>query len=384
MRFATRAIHAGQEPDPTTGAIMTPIYQTSTFVQAAPGQHKGYEYARTGNPTRTALEANLSALENGKHCVALASGCAAANTVLNLLKSGDHVVAGDDLYGGTYRIFTKVYEKYGLTFTFVDSTDPSKIEAAMRPNTRLVWLETPSNPLLRITDLKAAADIAHRRGAWCVADNTFATPYLQRPLESGCDLVLHSTTKYLGGHSDVVGGAVIVNDPDIRKQLGFYQNAVGAIPGPQDCFLVMRGTKTLAVRMDRHCDNAERIARTLQSHAQVAYVKYPGLPEHPNHAVAKRQMSRFGGMISFELKGTLAQSIRFVSATRYFSLAESLGGVESLIEHPASMTHAAVPADIRARSGLTDGLIRISVGIEDVEDLIEDLEQAFRAARQVS
>ncbi len=382
MRFATKAIHAGQEPDPSTGAIMTPIYQTSTYVQAEPGKHKGYEYARTGNPTRTALEANLAALEGGRFGVALASGCAAANTVLNLLGSGDHVVAGDDLYGGTFRLFTKVYERYGLSFTFVDSTTTAAVEAAMRKETKLVWLETPSNPLLRITDLAAVAALAKKRGAWCVADNTFATPYLQRPLELGCDMVVHSTTKYLGGHSDVVGGAIVLNDEAAYQQLKFHQNAVGAVPGPMDCWLVLRGTKTLAVRMERHCQNAEKIARWLERHPQVAYVYYPGLSVHRGHEIARRQMSAFGGMISFELKATLAQSVRCVSSTRLFALAESLGGVESLIEHPASMTHASIPREIRAKSGLTDGLIRLSVGIEDVEDLIEDLEQAFRAAQQ--
>lgn len=382
MRFATKAIHAGQEPDPSTGAIMTPIYQTSTFVQAEPGKHKGYEYARTGNPTRTALEANLAALEGGKYGVALASGCAAANTVLNLLNAGDHVVAGDDLYGGTYRLFTKVYERYGVSFTFVDSTDPAAVAAAMKPKTRLVWLETPSNPLLRITDLAKVAEIARKHGAWCVADNTFATPFLQRPLELGCHMVVHSTTKYLGGHSDVVGGAIVLDDEAVWKQLKFHQNAVGAVPGPQDCWLVLRGTKTLAVRMERHCRNAEALARHLSAHARVAYVHYPGLATHRGHEIARRQMSGFGGMISFELKGSLEQSVRFVSACRIFSLAESLGGVESLIEHPASMTHASIPREIRAKSGLTDGLIRLSVGIEDIEDLVDDIEQAFAAAQK--
>ncbi len=384
MRFSTRAIHAGQPPDPSTGAIMTPIYQTSTYVQEAPAKHKGYEYARTGNPTRTALEANLAALESARFGVCFASGCAAANTVMNLLRAGDHVVAGDDLYGGTYRLFTKVFEKYGLTFTFVNTSDLDATARAFRRETRMVWVETPSNPLLRITDLAAVAKLAHDRGALAVADNTFATPYLQRPIELGCDLVVHSTTKYLGGHSDVVGGAVLLNDEELRKQLGFYQNAVGAVPGPMDCFLTLRGTKTLAVRMERHCENAERIARHLAEHPMVAYVNYPGHDRHPGHEIARRQMARFGGMISFELKASLEQSVRFVSSTRVFSLAESLGGVESLIEHPASMTHASIPRELRQKSGLADGLIRLSVGIEDVEDLIEDLERGFAEAKKTS
>jgi len=379
MRFSTRAIHAGQPPDPTTGAIMTPVYLTSTYVQEAPGKHKGYDYSRTANPTRHALEANLAALEGARFGLSFASGCAAANTVMNLLKSGDHVVSGNDVYGGTYRLFTKVFQQYGVQFTFVDTTDLAKVEAAFRPTTRAIWIETPSNPLLRITDLKRAAELAHAHKALCVVDNTFATPYLQQPISLGADIVLHSATKYLGGHSDVVGGALLLDDEETKKRLAFFQNAVGAVPGPLDCWLVMRGTKTLAVRMDRHCANARHIAQWLSEHGDVARVNYPGLAKHPGHAIAKAQMRDFGGMISFDLRGTLEQSVKFVCATRVFSLAESLGGVESLIEHPASMTHASIPREERLANGLTDGLIRISAGIEDVEDLIEDLERGFAA-----
>ncbi|MBI3270707.1 MAG: cystathionine gamma-synthase [Planctomycetes bacterium] len=379
MRFNTRAIHAGQPPDPSTGAIMTPIYQTSTYVQEAPGKHKGYDYSRTANPTRAALEANLAALEGAAFGLAFASGCGAANTILNLLQKGDHVVAGNDLYGGTYRLFTKVYAKFGLEFTFVDTTRPERIEEACRRETRLLWLESPSNPLLGVTDLAAAARIAHARDVRVCVDNTFATPFLQQPLALGADFVVHSTTKYLGGHSDVVGGAILLNDKEVADRLRFFQNAVGAVPGPQDCWLVLRGTKTLGVRMERHCQNGGRIAQWLAEHPRVARVNYPGLPSHPGHEVARRQMRGFGGMISFELKGTLEQSVRFVTATRLFALAESLGGVESLLEHPASMTHASIPREERLKTGLTDGLIRLSVGIEDVEDLVEDLERGFGA-----
>ncbi|MBI5367774.1 MAG: cystathionine gamma-synthase [Planctomycetes bacterium] len=380
MRFNTRAVHAGQAPDPTTGAIMTPIYQTSTYVQEAPGKHKGYDYSRTANPTRTALEANLAALEDARFGVAFSSGCAAANTVMNLLQQGDHVVAGNDLYGGTYRLFTKVYARYGIEFTFVDSTRPEALEQAFRPNTRLLWLETPSNPLLRVTDIAAAARLARARGARVVVDNTFATPYLQTPLALGADFVVHSTTKYLGGHSDVVGGAILLNDEETAQRLHFFQNAVGGVPGPQDCWLVLRGTKTLGVRMERHCANAARIAGWLAEHPRVAHVNYPGLASHPGHEIVKRQMRAGGGMISLEVKGTLEQSVRFVCATKLFALAESLGGVESLLEHPASMTHASIPREERMKAGLSDGLIRLSVGIEDVDDLIADLEGGFRAA----
>jgi len=378
-RFATLCIHAGQSPDPSTGAIMTPVYLTSTYVQEAPAVHKAYDYSRTANPTRAALEGNLAALEGAAWGLAFSSGMGAANTVLNLLRTGDHVVSGNDVYGGTYRIFRRVYEQYGLTFTFVDPTVPGAVERALTPATRLVWLETPSNPLLRITDVAAAAAAARRRGARVVVDNTFATPALQRPLERGADLVLHSTTKYLGGHSDVVGGALLGNDPGLHARLKFFQNAVGAVPGPLDCFLVLRGTKTLHLRMERHGANAARVASFLASDPRVARVHYPGLPSHPGHALAKRQMSGFGGMVSFEVRGTLEAARRVASSTRLFALAESLGGVESLLDHPASMTHASIPAEERRRAGLADGLLRLSVGVEDAEDLLEDLDGALKA-----
>lgn len=381
MRFGTRAIHAGQPPDPTTGAIMTPVYLTSTYVQEAPGKHKGYDYSRTANPTRSALEQNLAALESAAWGLAFSSGCGAANCVLDLFESGDHIVAGNDLYGGTYRLFQRVFAPHGLEFTFVDPTDLRALERALRPSTKLLWLESPSNPLLRVTDLAAAAALAHQHSVLVAVDNTFATPFLQQPLALGADLVVHSTTKYLGGHSDVVGGAVVGNDPGLHQRLAYLQNAVGATPGPFDCWLVMRGTKTLALRMERHCSNARRIAEWLGDHKRVSRVLYPGLKSHPQHAIARRQMKDFGGMISFEVKADLAASVRFVSSTKIFSLAESLGGVESLIEHPAAMTHASIPASERAKSGLSDGLIRLSVGVEDVEDLIEDLEGAFGAMK---
>jgi cystathionine beta-lyase/cystathionine gamma-synthase len=380
-RFETRAIHAGQTPDPQNGAIMTPVYLTSTFVQDAPAKPRGgYEYSRTSNPTRTALEENVAALEGGAFGLVYSSGLAATNSLLDRLTPGDHVVCGDDLYGGTYRIFTKVFARYGIEFSFVDTTDPGQIEAAMRDSTRYVYVETPSNPLLRLTDLDAAARIAHGGGALLVVDNTFATPYLQRPLERGADLVLHSLTKYMGGHSDVVGGALVTNDEGLRAELAFFQNSVGGTSGPLDAFLVLRGTKTLAVRMDRHCANALELARHLEAHPRVARVIYPGLASHPQHELAARQMDQFGGMLSFELKGDLEAANRFASATRLFALAESLGGVESLIETPASMTHASIPAEQRRAAGLADGLVRLSVGIEHVDDLRADLEQAFAAA----
>lgn len=377
-RFATRAIHAGQAPDPSTGAIMTPIYQTSTYVQRAPGDHQGYEYSRTGNPTRTALEANLASLESGKHGLCFASGLAATDAVLKLLRSGDHVVAGDDLYGGTYRIFDKVYRPFGLDFSFVDASDAARVRDAIRPETRLVWLETPTNPLLKISDIAAVVDVCQKAGVLLVVDNTFATPYLQRPLELGADVVVHSMTKYLGGHSDVVGGAIVVRSDDLHARLAFIQNAAGGVIGPMDSFLVLRGTKTLAVRMDRHQENAARIVDFLTGHPKVGRVYYPGHPEHPGHEVAKRQMSGFGGMVSFLLANDSEKAAReFVSHTRVFSLAESLGGVESLIEHPVSMTHGSIPPAERAKAGLGDGLIRLSVGIEDADDLIDDLKAAL-------
>ncbi|WIV68161.1 cystathionine gamma-synthase [Natrialbaceae archaeon AArc-T1-2] len=379
FRFETRSIHAGQEPDPETGALMTPIHANSTYEQDAPGEHRGYEYSRTGNPTRADLEENLASLENAEYGRAFASGMASINTVLNLLEAGDHVVTGTDVYGGTHRIFTQVYEEYDLEFSFVDMTDLEAIEAACRPETELLWLETPTNPLMSIVDVEGAAEIAHANDAICAIDNTFATPYLQRPLELGADVVSHSLTKYLGGHSDVVGGALVTNDEDLDERFGFYQNAVGATPGPFECFLVLRGTKTLPVRMGRHCENARAIADWLQDHPDVSRVYYPGLESHPGHELAREQMDDFGGMLSFELDATLEETSEVVSATEVFTLAESLGGVESLIEQPAPMTHAAIPREERLAAGLTDGLIRVSVGIEHVDDLIGDLEGAFEA-----
>jgi len=380
-RFETRAIHAGQEADPQNGAIMTPVYLTSTFVQDAPAKPRGgYEYSRTSNPTRTALERNVAALEGGAHGLVYSSGLAATNSLLDRLVPGDHVVTGDDLYGGTYRLFTKVFERYGIRFSFVDTTEAVNVAAAMEERTRYVYVETPSNPLLRVTDMAAMAEIAHGRGALLVVDNTFATPYLQRPLEHGADLVLHSLTKYMGGHSDVVGGALVTNDGGLRAELAFFQNSVGGTSGPLDAFLVLRGTKTLALRMDRHCSNALTIARHLETHPRVERVIYPGLPSHPQHALAARQMDQFGGIVSFELEGGLEAANRFASSTRVFALAESLGGVESLIETPASMTHASIPAEQRRSAGLADGLVRLSVGVEHVDDLLADLEQAFRSA----
>ncbi|GAB3422765.1 cystathionine gamma-synthase [Haloparvum alkalitolerans] len=380
FRIETRAIHAGQEPDPETGALMTPIYANSTYKQSAPGEHTGYEYSRTGNPTRTDLEENLAALENGSHARAFSSGMGAINTVLNLLEAGDHVVAGDDVYGGTHRILTQVYEQYDLETSFVDTTDHQAVADAMQENTELVWVETPTNPLMNVNDIAALADIAHEHDALCAVDNTFATPYLQRPLEHGADIVSQSLTKYLGGHSDTVGGALIVDDAELDDDLGFYQNSVGATPGPFDSFLVLRGTKTLPVRMDRHCENAGELAEWLEGHDAVERVYYPGLESHPQHDLAAEQMDDFGGMLSFELDGTLEQGSTVVSETEVFTLAESLGGVESLIEQPAAMTHAAIPREERLAAGLTDGLIRVSVGVEHVDDLKADLQQAFDEA----
>ncbi|OLZ40529.1 cystathionine gamma-synthase [Natrinema saccharevitans] len=379
-RIETRSIHAGQEPDSDTGALMTPIHANSTYKQDAPGDHRGYEYSRTGNPTRTDLEENLASLENAEHGRAFASGMAAINTVLNLLEAGDHVVTGNDVYGGTHRIFTQVYEDYDLEFSFVDMTDLDEIEAAFREETALLWLETPTNPLMSVVDIAGAAEIAHDHGALCAIDNTFATPYLQRPLDLGADIVSHSLTKYLGGHSDVVGGALLTNDEEIDERLGFYQNSVGATPGPFESFLVLRGTKTLPVRMDRHCENARQIAEWLDDHPDVDRVYYPGLESHPGHEIAAEQMDDFGGMLSFELDASLEQASAVVSNTEVFTLAESLGGVESLIEQPAPMTHAAIPREERLAAGLSDSLIRVSVGIEHVDDLIADLESAIDAA----
>lgn len=382
-RFETRAIHAGQEPDPENGAVMTPVYFTSTYKQDAPAKpRQGYEYSRTTNPTRTALEENLASLESGAWGLCFSSGLAATNALMDRLLPGDHVVAGNDLYGGTYRLFSKVFERYGVRFTYVDTNDVSAIERAIEDKTRYVYLETPTNPLLRISDIAAVSKVAHAKGKLVVVDNTFATPYLQRPLELGADVVLHSLTKYLGGHSDVVAGALIGRDFGLRQELAFFQNAVGGTPGPMDAFLVMRGVKTLHLRMERHCHNAGKVATWLAAQAGVERVIYPGLASHPHHALAKRQMSGFGGMVSFELAGGVPAADAFASATRIFTLAESLGGVESLVEVPASMTHASIPAAIRRAQGLADGLVRLSVGVEHVDDLIEDCQQALAVARQ--
>jgi cystathionine gamma-lyase len=378
MKFATKAIHAGIEPDPTTGAIMTPIYQTSTYVQESPGKHKGYEYARTQNPTRTVLQNNLAALENGKHGICYASGLAATDAILKLFKPGDEIIASNDLYGGTYRIMVRVFQEYGIKFRFIGLENPSTLETAITPETKMVWIETPTNPLLRIVDIEAIAAITKAKNTLLVVDNTFASPYLQNPLDQGADIVLHSVTKYLGGHSDTVMGAIVLNDDEIAKRLEFIQNACGAVPGPQDCFLVLRGIKTLHIRMQRHCENAIQIARFLSQHPKVSQVNYPGLENHPQHELAKKQMRDFGGMVSFELHGdSLPEAIRVMESFEVFSLGESLGGVESLCTHPASMTHASIPKEERAKNGLKDTLIRLSVGIEDVEDLIADLKQAI-------
>ncbi len=380
-QFETRAIHAGQPSDPRNGALMTPVYFNSTYEQDAPGSPRGgYEYSRTSNPTRTALEENLAALENGRFGLCFASGLAATMAIASRLKPGDHVVAANDLYGGTYRLFTKIFAPYGIDFTFVDARDARGVEAALRDETRYLFLETPTNPLLSIVDIELCAGLAKRRGILTVVDNTFATPYLQRPLELGADLVMHSMTKYLGGHSDAVGGVIVVNDEELRSELAFYQNAAGGQLGPMDSFLFLRGTKTLAVRMDRHCENAMHIAQKLESDPRVERIHYPGLTSHAGHATAKRQMSAFGGMISFELAGGVEAAERFSCATRIFALAESLGGVESLLEVPAIMTHASIPAEERRKAGLADGLVRLSVGIEHIDDLMEDIGQALDAS----
>ncbi len=377
-RFATRAIHAGQPPESSTGAIMTPIYQTSTYVQSSPGVFKdGYDYSRTKNPTRTALEINLASLEGGNFGLAFSSGCAATSAVLHLLKSGDHVVLCDDVYGGTFRIYDKVYKQLGIEHTCVDMTDLNKVAGAFKSNTKLVWIETPTNPMLKIIDIEAVAGEAKKRNALVGVDNTFASPYLQHPLSLGADIVCHSATKYIGGHSDVIGGALIVNDESLAQRLHFMQNAIGAVPAPFDCFLLLRSTKTLPVRMDQHCRNAMAVATFLEKHAAVKKVIYPGLPSHPQHELAKRQMRNFGGMVSVVLKGNIETSRRFLERVKLFSLAESLGGVESLIELPAVMTHASIPAETRAQLGIADTLVRMSVGIEDAEDLVEDLRQAL-------
>ncbi len=377
MRFNTKAIHGGLAPEPGTGAITYPIFQTSTFVQEAPGINKGYDYARTNNPSRAALEKTLADLEGGKYGLAFASGLAAINTCMNLLSAGDHVIAGNDLYGGAYRQFTQVYQRYDIHFSFVPTTDLAQVEAVIHPNTKMLWLESPSNPLLRLTDLAAAAALARKHNLITVMDNTFASPYLQRPLEYGIDIVMQSTTKYLGGHSDLIGGGLITDNPQLYETLKFHQNAVGAIPGPMDCFLVMRGVATLGLRMERHCRNAQAVAEYLESHPKVERVHYPGLASHPQSELAKRQMSGPGGMVSFEAKATAEQCVKLTTYTKLFSLAESLGSVKSLVCHPPSMTHKSIPREERLKAGLSDGLIRLSVGLEDAEDLIEDLEQTL-------
>ncbi|MDX5348025.1 MAG: cystathionine gamma-synthase [Hymenobacteraceae bacterium] len=378
MKFGTKAIHAGVEPDPGTGAIMTPVFQTSTYVQSSPGQHQGYEYSRTHNPTRTALQNALAALENGSHGLCFSSGMAAIDAIAKLLKPGDEMICTNDLYGGTYRIFTKVFQKYGIKFHFISMSEISNIENYINQNTKMVWVETPTNPLLNIIDIKGAAAIAKKHNLKLVVDNTFSTPYLQTPLDLGADIVMHSLTKYMGGHSDVVMGAVVVKDDDLAQELAFIQNSCGAVPGPQDCFLVLRGLKTLHIRMQRHCENGREVAAYLNKHPKVEKVFHPGLVSHPNHSIAREQMRDFGGMISFMLKGDkMEDAIKVLEKFRFFTLAESLGGVESLCGHPASMTHASIPREERMKAGLSDSLIRLSVGIEDVEDLIKDLEQAI-------
>lgn len=377
-RFGTKAIHAGQSPDPSTGAICTPIYQTSTFVQKSPGEIIGeYDYSRAANPTRTALEANLASLEGGKHGLVYSSGVAATGAVLHLLKSGDHVVLCDDVYGGTNRLFHKVFAQLGIEITLVDMTDHDATKAAIRENTKLIWIETPTNPTLKIVDIAVLAEMGKAAGAMVCVDNTFCSPYLQIPLALGADIVCHSLTKYIGGHSDAIGGALIVNDDEIHKKLKFIQLSEGAVPGIQECFLFLRSTKTLHVRMDRHCDNAAKVARHLEQHKKVEKVIYPGLESHPQHAIAKKQMRGFGGMLTIYLKGGVEESRKMLETVKIFALAESLGGVESLIEHPGIMTHASVPADQRTKLGIADNLVRLSVGIEDADDLIADLDRAI-------
>ncbi|MFM6965692.1 MAG: cystathionine gamma-synthase [Sphingomonadales bacterium] len=378
MKFATKAIHAGVHPDPATGAIMTPIYQTSTYVQEGVGNHKGYEYSRTLNPTRHALEKNIAAIENGKHGACFGSGLAAIDCVIKMLNPGDEIISTNDLYGGSYRIFNTIFAKYGLVFHFVDMQDPAAVEALVNDNTKLIWVETPTNPMMNIIDIKAMSTIAKKAGAMLCVDNTFATPYLQNPLDLGADMVMHSVTKYLGGHSDVVMGALVCNDDDLATEMYRIQNSSGAVTAPMDSFLVLRGIKTLHLRMQRHCENGEKIAHYLTTHPSVDKVYWPGFETHPNHLVAKEQMRGFGGMISFTLKGNqLQDALNLVKKVEIFALAESLGGVESLIGHPATMTHASIPKEVREKSGVVDSLIRLSVGIEDAQDLIEDLKQAL-------
>jgi len=380
MKFGTKTVHAGITPDPSTGAIMTPIYQTSTYVQKAPGDHLGYEYARTQNPTRNALQKSLAALENGKHAVAFGSGLAAVDAIAKLLKPGDEVISTNDLYGGTYRIFTEVFEPYGMKFHFKPLDNAEDVLPLINENTKMIWIETPTNPMVNIVDIEAICKIAKAHNIWVCVDNTFATPYLQTPLDLGADIITHSATKYLGGHSDVVLGAAICNNDAIAEKLVYLQNACGAVPGPQDCFLVLRGIKTLHLRMKQHCSNGAIIANALKDHPEVDKVYYPGLVDHPGHEIAKKQMNDFGGMVSFSLKNdTIEAAIQLMQNTKLFQLAESLGGVESLIGHPATMTHASIPIEQRKKTGVTDSLIRLSVGIEDPEDLLEDLITAIES-----
>ena len=378
-KFGTKAIHAGADPDPSTGAIMTPIFQTSTYVQESPGTNKGYGYARGKNPTRDALQKNIAALENGKHCVCFSSGMGATDAVMRMLRPGDEVITGDDLYGGSYRMFTKIYENYGIKFHFINLTDANNISKYINANTKLIWAETPTNPTMQIIDIEACAKIAKTNNLILAVDNTFASPYLQNPLALGADIVMHSVTKYLGGHSDVVMGALITNDDKLHEQIYFILNSCGANPGPMDCFLVMRGIKTLHLRMERHCFNGRKIAEYLKTHPRIEKIYWPGFTDHPNHEIAKKQMRDFGGMISIVLKGAdLEQTFKIASSFKVFSLAESLGGVESLINHPVTMTHASIPKAERDKAGVVDNLLRLSVGVEDVEDLIEDLKQALK------
>jgi len=376
----TRAIHAGQAPDPTTGAIMTPVYLTSTYVQKSPGEHTGYEYSRTGNPTRTAMEGCLASLEGASHGLGFASGCAAASTVMHLFEAGDHLICGDDLYGGTYRLFDAVWSRHDMAYSFVDLSDPTRLAGAIQENTRAVWIESPTNPLLKLADIRAIAEECKAKGLILIVDNTFMSPCLQTPLALGADIVLHSTTKYIGGHSDVVGGFLGTSDEGLHERLRYLQNAVGSIPGPMDCFLTLRGLKTLPIRMERHDVNARAVAAFLEGHAFVEKVIYPGLESHPQHALACEQASGFGGIVSFVIRGGLAGARAFMENTEVFACAESLGGVESLADHPAIMTHAAIPVEQREALGIVDGLIRLSVGIEHVDDLLSDLEQALQTA----
>jgi len=379
MKFGTKAVHAGVSPDPTTGAIMTPIYQTSTYVQEEPAKHKGFAYARGANPTRKTLQSSLAALENGKFALCFSSGMGATDAVIKLLNPGDEVITSNDLYGGSYRMFKKVYERFGIKFNFIDLTHTENIQAYLNSKTKLIWLETPSNPLMNIIDIQFYVDIAKKKNILLAVDNTFASPYLQNPLDMGADIVMHSVTKYLGGHSDVIMGALITNDEKLHQDLAFIHNSCGAVPGPQDAFLVWRGIKTLHLRMERHCLNGRKIAEFLKAHPKVGKVYWPGFTDHPNHAIAKKQMRDFGGMLSFTLKDdSMEKAFTLMKSVELFSLAESLGGVESLINHPASMTHASIPKEERVKNGLIDSLIRLSIGVEDVEDLIEDLSQALQ------